>query len=233
MANKLFLNQKDRTLLLISEITKDYDWFYQLLRENKRVTEELIEELPKKQKDFIQDILPLVKQNATNEWKESTQPMLDSGENREKWLKCRLCNTPTRYIHYIVNRKTRETINVGSECVKEYAFNDKDINESRREAIEIRRLILLNESVKGINKIVENWKIDLEKYPVLIPSNLANKYLNIGLELSDLFDHFIKGKFKENTVERILHLVEKGKLEKEKFEVYINNQENNLFLAFK
>ncbi|NCT39804.1 hypothetical protein GTW56_29895 [Bacillus sp. EB93] len=85
MGNKLYLNQKDRKLLIISQITKDYDWLNKLLLENERITEGIVEGLEEKQKGFIQDILPLVRENASNEWKESNRPMLDLGENSKNW----------------------------------------------------------------------------------------------------------------------------------------------------
>lgn len=185
--------------------------------------------MEEKQKDFIQDILPLVRENASNEWKESNRPMLDLGENSKNWGKCCLCNTPNRFIHYITNRHTKEIINVGSDCVKEYAFNDRDINKSRKEAIEIRRLTLLNESAPGINKLVENWKNDLDKYPILIPKSVAREYLQLGEKLVDLYTEYLNGKVKEFIVEEIIELVHKGSFEKEKFDLYINQHENHPF----
>ncbi|NCT39940.1 hypothetical protein GTW56_29890 [Bacillus sp. EB93] len=113
--------------------------------------------------------------------------------------------------------------------MKEYAFNDRDINKSRKEAIEIRRLTLLNESVPGINKLVENWKSDLDKYPILIPKSIAREYLQLGEKLVDLYTEYLNGKVKEFIVEEIIELVHKGSFEKEKFDLYINKQENHPF----
>lgn len=230
---KLAITKKDQTVLLISEITKDYKWFYELLEKNDRITEALVESLDNDQKNFIEHMLPVILQQAILEWREKAQYPIDLGENKENWTNCSLCGQPNRYIHFIVNRLTGKEINVGSDCVKEYSFNDGNTEHQRKEARKIRRLNILNTELPGIKRTIENWLNQLENFELWIPLDLSKKYRDIGEQLKKRYEDFLEGKESENSISELKNLIEQGQKELEVFRSYSNDNRDNNFLVTK
>ncbi|KAF0993998.1 hypothetical protein [Geobacillus sp. TFV-3] len=231
MGDKLLLKSKDRNVLIFSEITKDYDWFLKLLIENEKITDSLINALTSEQQNFIKYMVPVLLKEATSEWKESSRPPIDLGEDRSRWGNCSLCNKPNRYLHFIDNRKSGKTINVGSECVKEYAFNETDIIYRRKEARKIRRLSILNDKIPGVKNIVENWKDRLDKFEILIPTPLSKNYEQLGEKLQKIYDDFLSGKGSESTIYQIYKLIQQGEDEIKEFEDYVKKERDNEFIV--
>ncbi|MGG2954881.1 hypothetical protein ABEO59_16525, partial [Geobacillus stearothermophilus] len=231
MGDKLLLKSKDRNVLIFSEITKDYDWFLRLLIENEKITDSLINSLTPKQQNFIKYMVPVLLKEATSEWKESSRPPIDLGEDRSRWGNCSLCNKSNRYLHFIDNRKSGKTINVGSECVKEYAFNETDITYRRKEARKIRRLSILNDKIPGVKNIVENWKDRLDKFEILIPTPLSKNYEQLGEKLQKIYDDFLSGKGSESTIYQIYKLIQLGENEIKEFEDYVKKERDNEFIV--
>ncbi|WP_071396627.1 hypothetical protein [Bacillus tuaregi] len=226
---KLAITKKDHTVLLLSRITQDYDWFYGLLKQNERITKDLIDSLQAKEKNFMENMFPIVLQQAILEWKEKAQLPKDLGENKEKWIQCSLCGTPNRYIHYIVNRQTRREINVGSECVKEYAFNDGNTEYQRKEARKIRRLNILNTELPGIKRIIENWLNEIEKYEIWIPYSVSYKYRQIGKVLKQNYLDFLDGKGSEDSINNFRELLSLRENEISIFKDYVDRNKRNDF----
>lgn len=230
----LAITKKDHTVLLLSQITKDYDWFYELLTQNDKLTDDIVESLHDNEKNFMENMLPVLLQQAILEWKEKNQPPKDLGENKEKWVQCSLCGTPNRYIHYIINRQSKKEINVGSECVKEYAFNDGNTEHQRKEARKIRRLNLLNRELPGIKRKIENWFDEIEKFDVWIPLSISKNYRTIGNELSKVYDNFLEGKGSEiDSIQVIKDFLSQGEKEIRKFKEYVENNRLNDFVVTK
>lgn len=230
----LAITKKNHTVLLLSQITKDFDWFYQLLIENDKITNDFVESLHDNEKNFMENMLPFLLQQAILEWKEKTQPPKDLGENKEKWVSCSLCGTPNRYIHYIINRQTKQEINVGSDCVKEYAFNDGDTENQRKEARKIRRIDLLNTEFPSIKRKVENWNDEIEKFEIWIPLSISKSYIGIGNELSKVYENFLDGRGSEgDSIKEIRELLSQGNKEIGKFKEYVDKNSNNNFVVTK
>lgn len=227
----LVVNKKERVILLKSHIIDDYMWFKKFLKTNDKITSKLIASLPEQQRNFIKYMLKELLQQAILEWKEKPIPPKDLGEDKKKWVKCTLCGTPNRFIHYILNRQNGTEMNVGSECVKEFAFNDLSTDYQRKEAKKIRRLSLLNENLPGIKQQVENWQRLKETYSIWIPDEISTKYDEIGYELRNLYDNFIDGKGKEADLDKLSTLLKQGEGEKEKFKKYEEINNSNPFIV--
>lgn len=231
---RLAIRKKDHTVLLLSEITKDYHWFYQLLTQNDKITDDIVRSLHKNEKNFIENMLPILLQQAILEWKEKNQPPTDLGEDKEKWIRCSLCGTPNRYIHYIINKQSNKEINVGSDCVKEYAFNEGNTEHQRQKARKIRRLNLLNTELPGIKRKVENWFEELEKFDVWIPLSISKNYRNIGEELIKVYNNFLEGKGSEiESIGEIKNYLNQGEQEIRKFNEYVQTNRRNDFVVTK
>lgn len=227
---KLLINKKEREILIRSSITKDFNWFYRLLIKNKKITPQFVDTLNEKEKNFFKHLLPTLLVQAILEWKEKPVPPKDLGEDRRKWTKCTLCGTPNRYMHYIINRQNAKEINIGSECVKEYAFNDISTDSQRKEATKIRRLDILNSHLPGIQTIVDNWYKHRESYEIWIPDYMAINYEKIGDELKELYKRYINGKGKESDIERLQVLLKQAESEKNCFRDYVEKNKNNPFI---
>ncbi|MCG9969648.1 hypothetical protein L9W92_16715 [Pelotomaculum terephthalicicum JT] len=118
---KLRLKNKERTLLLNSQVIEDYPWFHDLLKSNQRITEELIDSLSIDYQRFFDNMLNKVIGQATVEWEGNPQHPVDDLE--DKRTPCTLCGQPTRWVFYIFNKWNGKNINVGSECVKHFGIS--------------------------------------------------------------------------------------------------------------
>lgn len=227
---KLAITKKDHTVLLLSHISQDYGWFFKLMQQFDRITDELVHSLNEQERNFFENMLPIVLQQAILEWKEKAQLPRDLGEDKEKWIQCSLCGTPNRYIHYIVNRQTGREINVGSECVKEYAFNDGNTEYQRKEARKVRRLNVLNTELPGIKRKIDNWMIDLEKFDIWIPERISSNYKKIGKQITKIYEDFLDGKGSEKSVSILKQLLDDGQKEIEIFKEYEKQNKNKDFI---
>src|SRR5690625_2635365 len=230
----LAITKKDHTVLLYSRITKEYEWLYEMLISHDKITVDLINSLDDDKRNFMENIFSYVLRQAILEWKEKLQIPKDLGEDNDKWIQCSLCGTPNRYIHYIINKKSKRKINVGSDCVKEYAFNDKNIHNQREEARKLRRQNLLNTELPGIKRKVDNWHQEMERFNVWIPLSISRIYVQTGDELKKTFYGFLDGKGTEvETLGKIQILLAEGEREIDKFKKHVDKNRNNDFVVTK
>lgn len=102
--NRKVFTKKETSKLLHSETIKhsELPWLVELL-ENKRSFK--YSDLDTKQRQMIKEIRSDLLKNSTEEWiitkvPNSNQLTLDLGPNEQGWMKCQLCGTKNRYIHY-------------------------------------------------------------------------------------------------------------------------------------
>jgi hypothetical protein len=119
MANRL--QMRDRTLLLHSEVIKQFPEILKIIGENVKITDELISSLSHDNKNFFDNVLNQVLKQAISEWKGDPEKIEDTGPDPSKRKRCSLENNPNRYIFYIVNKLNGTSLNVGSECINDSA----------------------------------------------------------------------------------------------------------------
>lgn len=202
------LKLKERNLLLYSESTKEFPWLYELLSKNKKLTSQ---DIPiTHQNEYRNIIKPLLKQ-AGEEWKgddELLNPVEDLGDQR---IRCSLCNTPNRMIHYIKNKINGTKLNVGGDCIKQFVeFEGLQFGKTRSqlifEAQKIRRIAEINDKCNDIGNILEAWDRKIDNYEVMIPNFIREPYLALGEKIKEKYNGYLDLKYKENVIDEIVQL---------------------------
>lgn len=167
----LYIDKKQRNLLLESEISKEFPFLAALLGQHESIPRELVDNLPREQQVFFNHTLPKVLQQAQAEWY-AEDTCRDLGEIS---VHCTICNTPNRYIYYITNHHSGKTINVGSECIQKFFDNiterkgKKGFKLDREQARKIRRLDVFYKQFPGADTMLESWLQELDNLPILVP----------------------------------------------------------------
>lgn len=194
------IQAKERTLLLNSDVIKQFPSARKLLEENRDITDEFIGNLSKEQSNFFNNVLPKVLKQAINEWKGDPKQMKDMGTNPFGWMHCSLDNQPNRYIFYIINKLNGTSLNVGSECINHFwdswgsNFEGKTIAQLKRDAVRVRMLNDLNDKIPGIEKIIDSWNLPVTGCEIILPRSLEKPYLDLGKRASALFEGYLNEK---------------------------------------
>lgn len=203
------LKQKQCVLFIYSEYSKNYEAIRKvILKKGKKPkinTEDLFE-FSEEDRDLIINRFDELLDLAKLEWK--TAPSLLTDEERSI-IECQLCgHRPLKEHFKIYNTINGIELIVGSSCIKTYNFmspNGKDIKQIRREQ-EAQAALIRNENkikefdpniievmkryrdlnkqniflTKNLDKLVENYKSDYQKYDKLIrkKSGLNDKDLH-------------------------------------------------------
>lgn len=199
------VKKKQRNLLLKSEVTKDYPWLCELLVANESFG---VERVSAELKDEFASIVPFIIKQGSEEWKGNEDvlfPVEDMGEARKR---CALCGTKNRYIHYIKNRLNGNTLNVGKDCVEEFADidflqNGKSKAELYKNARKIRRMSEINKKINGIDLLIESWDRVPNRYDIIIPNSIEKPFLECGILTKKYYDGFLNEKYSESIFKKI------------------------------
>ncbi|MFD0587719.1 hypothetical protein ACFQZE_06870 [Paenibacillus sp. GCM10027627] len=195
--NKVVVTRKQRNLLVNSTVTLDYPWFLQMLSEQKKIK---TEDIPEEHKSDFRNVVPFIIKLSGDEWKyneEHLRPYEDMGTDARNHKHCSLCNQRNRYIFYIKNRLNNKTLNVGSDCIKEFADFDNlgfgmTLSQLKTNASKVRRLSEANAHIDGIDKLIANWDFKLDSFSVLIPNYIRKPYLELGIAIKKEYENFLK-----------------------------------------
>ncbi|MGR6020555.1 hypothetical protein ACT7CU_29305 [Bacillus paranthracis] len=122
-----------------------------------------------------------------------------------------MCKQKNKLIFHIKNQFNGMKMNVGSKCIT--AFHSLEYPsgltkaEVMRRAHRQSRIQSLTLKFPGIEKIVSSWESELEKYHVLIPEFLENKYLDIGSELKEIYNNYLKRRVGKADIKKISKLL--------------------------
>ncbi|MCL6479885.1 MAG: hypothetical protein K6T65_16055 [Peptococcaceae bacterium] len=220
---------KERTLLLYSEVIKQFPEIHRLLEENEDITDEFVCKLPEEQRNFFDNILPVVLKQAASEWRGNPKRLMeDMGPNEDDWLHCSLDNQPNRYIFYIENILNGTTLNVGSECVKHFwdgSLKGKSVAQLKREATRLKRLNDLNDKIPGIARTIESWGSIIQEALVIIPNSLEKPYLDLGRKAKDMLESYLSSKFEVDYFNEFRQILEKRHVFANQINEYIKNNQ--------
>ena len=211
MAN--LISMKERTLLIHSEIIKEYPDILEILEQNKNITRDLANSLPDKQKIFIFTLLNQIVKQAINEWKSDPKQVEDRGKDSSNWKRCSLDNQPNRYIFFIINKLNQTVLNIGSECIKEFwyswkdYFNGKNITQLKQDATRFRLLNELNNKIPGITRTIDQWNNFTENYEIILPKSIEKPYKELGLKASRLYQEYLDEKVDLSCVAQIVDIL--------------------------
>jgi hypothetical protein len=228
----LWLVNKERTLLLNSQVTEEYPWFYEFLESNPKITVEIVDALPPDKKDFCENIVPKIKLQATEEWKGNPDhPVDDLGEDR---IPCSLCGQPNKWIFYIVNQLNNKELNVGSDCVTHFGIDTGrpgfTVDQLVKGATRIRLLNKLNKRFSGIDAIVAGWDRALNTYPIIIPLSLEKPYQELGDKVKKLYEEYLSGMSDEEEFSELDLLLKTRQEIVQKIDTYVKENVSDKFI---
>ncbi|WP_405168535.1 hypothetical protein [Paenibacillus sp. FSL H3-0286] len=229
------VKKKQRNLLLKSEVTKDYPWLNTLLLANEKFGVELV---PDELKEEFINIVPFIIKQGSEEWKgneDVLHPIEDMGHARKR---CALCGTKNRYIHYIKNRLNGNTLNVGKDCVEEFADidflqNGKSRTELYKNARRIRKMSEINKKFNGIDLIIESWARIPARYDVIIPNSIEQPYFECGNLAKKYYDGYLDEKYSESIFKKIDVLLKQYYSFIQKMDDYQTSMINDKFVVTK
>lgn len=183
---------RERKLLMFSKIIEDYPQLMELLETKSDMDESELETLPYEMQLFFKNnIYKKVLKQAVAEWTADTQHPIDILDDDKK-IRCQLCNHKIKYVCYIVNKLNNKRLEIGTECVKHFGMElDVPIEKLFKERIRTKRLEELNRFIPNIEMILDNWKSEIDGFPILIPLSIKNPYFKLGDEANKLFEDYL------------------------------------------
>jgi len=205
------INKKQANLLRKSQIILDYPWLHKLLLEHGKLS---LHDIPDEFKNEFQHIVPYIIKQCREEWKKNKDVEIPVEDLLDDRRPCGLCGTPNRFIFYIENRLNGNTLNVGSECVKEFLDIDRlceglSVDQLKREAAKIRRRKIINGAFPGIDRLISAWEEEVNKFRVVIPHHLSSDYLQDGNTLSNIYEQYLNEHMGEEAFPAIEALLQK------------------------
>lgn len=225
MANRL--QMRDRTLLLHSEVIKQFPEILQIIEENVKITDELISNLTEDKKNFFDNILNQVLKQAISEWKGDPEKIEDTGPDPSKRKRCSLENNPNRYIFYINNKLNGTSLNVGSECINHFwgswgsNFEGKTMAQLKRDAGRLRLLSDLNDKIPGIGRIIDRWNLPVSDCEIILPRSLEKPYLDLGKQASIIFENYLCEKEHGDYENQLRNILEQRNILVSEIEEYV------------
>lgn len=233
------VKMKERTLLIHSEVIRQYPDILELLEQNKNITKEFISGLPERQKNFFENMLFPTLKIAIDEWEGDPKRVQDKGSDPSKWMRCSLDNVKNRHIFYIENKINKTSLNVGSECIKhfwdswKYDYKGKNITQLKKEATRNRLLSDLNDVITGIHRIISEWNNIIDNCEIIIPNRIEKPYLELGNKASKILEDYLEEKIDINCSEQLKEILEKQKKLINQIDSYISMNINKKFIATK
>ncbi|QWU14345.1 hypothetical protein SAMN04487895_101648 [Paenibacillus sophorae] len=233
--SELKISKKQRNLLLNSAVTQEFPWLFQLLKKNtKLIASDVGDEY---HSDFI-NVAPFIIKQAGEEWKGNEDllyPVEDLGDKR---IRCALCGTPNRLIHYIKNKVNGITLNVGSDCINEFVdFEGLQYGKTRSqlvsEARKVKRMGDVNKHFNGIDNIIETWERKLDSYDILIPNSIRIPYLQLRDQIKEKYEGFLNLKYNDSTFEVIGKMFKRYHGFVEEMNQFETTHKNSKFVATK
>lgn len=172
--------------------SEEFEDLYSFLRKNEKIRHEDIKKVPqlKNLNAYIDELL----KECQLEWvPDRSQPVKDLGENYHLLSRCcELCGKrPIRYENTIVNQVNLKRIVVGTECVKEFSDETQlRIQNSRKAA----KRLYLEKKIPGLRLYIEYGREYPRSLDMIIPLELEEKWLELHLEISQDYQHFLDEK---------------------------------------
>ncbi|OKL37011.1 hypothetical protein [Domibacillus mangrovi] len=239
--SKNVFTKKERNKLLFSETLKrsNLPWLVEILN-NKNTPK--YTDLNAEQRQTLSELRSELLNNSIDEWIITKAPgtkhlTLNLGPKEQEWMKCQLCGTKNRYIHFIKNKFTEITINVGSDCIEEFGEIGRAAQKDKRRLIsnqnKNRRLVKLLEIIPDARSRVEKWDGFLNEIDIILPSRIEEAYKKLGIKAEKLFKSILNKNQSEKEVQALKKVFQEQIEYKEKILKYVNVNKNRTFVMTK
>lgn len=220
IAREILKNRKNRSILAYSETSKEYNFLYKLVNDYidspAEKIDEVLNDLPEEEIIIINDMLSGILNLCREEWKgdESYLNPIEIIIDEDKRIPCSLCDYPkTKEVYYIKNKISKRKMNVGSTCIEEFAnislAEGKTKKQLKQEAEKNSQLKILILEFPGIEKKIETWFDDLNKFDILIPYEFERPYTDLGTRLKNIYNDFIDKKVEKEVFTEIADILMK------------------------
>ena len=109
---QLLVNRTQRNLLIKSEVTKSYEFLYNILLENEVVDYDSLHINNEYIKFFSSETFYILLKNAISEWVTYNK----NAQKMNERIRCELCGYPIFYACTILNIKNANILRVGRSC---------------------------------------------------------------------------------------------------------------------
>lgn len=236
MSKKIFTKKEVNKLLFSETIKKsEVPWLVDLLNPETALNKS---DLSHEQLQIINEIRSELLNNSSDEWVISKGPdgklILDMGEDTGKWHKCQLCGTKNRYIHYIKNKYSDDTINIGSDCIEEFGDLGKVANKNKRSLVSAqlknRRLVGLLGKIPNAKSRIEIWNVFLKSLEIILPMKLEEPYIKLGEKAEKLFKRILSKNKNEQEIEQLKKVFIKQDKYKEQILKHVDLNKDKSFI---
>lgn len=228
----LLVKKAQRVIILKSETIKDYPVLAKFLKTSPNHFAEEIHLLDQDvQSFFCQYNIEDIAKQASAEWKEDKEIPITQNESKEK-KHCEFCGQRIKQLYHIVNVKTKEKLQVGSECIYRFGVKYEDLEKQKKLKKEISRKAILNENFPDIEYKLANWGGVFESLYKFTLLTYEDEYNNIGTQIKVLQNKFIftdsltKAK-QSNILNEISDLFKKSDILKKEIKKYNDENLNN------
>jgi hypothetical protein len=221
------LSNQQRILLEHSEVVKKYPFIQKVILERIELTEKNHTKFSKEEQQTITN-LPEILRIAELEWDGNSVPeiILDGDER----IKCSLCGTDNKLIFYIENRYNHTKLNVGSSCITHFTIMENqglNIKTIIKEAEKQRKIMMVDKKFPGIRNRLIYWSRELDKFEILIPNRIANRYYTLGQNAEELFNKAIKSKNQDPNLDEFYTIFDKADRELINIADYVKKHKND------
>ncbi len=236
MAKRVML-QKEIVLLKKSKVLEDHPILKKFINASPSILDTDMEQLDEQERTFFRDIYPLVVISAAKEWKQDKTRPIEIVDTSKENRVCELCHHPRlKVVCYIVNTHSKESLQVGSECVKHFNMVDEvSINEQIARNKKLKNMEEINSRIHGIRQTVNSWRKYIDNLPILIPNSLRTPYQALGEKIEEQYEIFISlDPFNAHEKEKLIksikdHLQEANRIKKE-ISQYVESNHDNKFV---
>ena len=231
------VTEKERNLILNSDILKDYPKFKEFLENTPTLDDSEIGILDEDMRNFfIGGIFNAVKGKAPKEWEVDKSKTLENDEEEPK--NCQICNHPIKNLYYIKNKMNGKYMVVGSICVNHFGILDKnELDKLLKERAIIKRREEINKAINNIEKTFRELELFIEKSPIIIKNKIIKQFMFLKNEASSLHKKYIESDLenheKNEIINKIKEILSKIKVEEDNINEYIDKNKNNKFVATK
>lgn len=191
------LLQKECALLSKSEITKNYPIVSQFIKETPNLKWENLDQLETKARLFFEDVdnIKDIILIAKNEWEQDKRRKPEE-VNRSLHKKCQLCgHAPIMTVCYINNIKTKESLEVGSECVNHFHLIDEaDLKEQLKNVRKFSRRQELQKSIPDLHSKIQTWNKFIDSLPKYTTQEWEKRYIELGQLIRSRYDKYLSQK---------------------------------------
>lgn len=231
--SKLLIYDADYPLVFESSIINKYPNIKEILKNyrNKKLYQDDINIFDiETQKDLQQ--LKQIRDFAHQEWIALPKYRI---ANPQENIRCSKCNRKIKYICYIQNTVTGQEVIIGRECKNYFSelFKNIDINQLHKREEKLIRSRYLNDMFGNIEEIVNNWFVEINNQPIVLPTYIDNEYRIAGSTLRTLYKNCIERKFTEDDLRKIEEILIQRQYMLNKINNYVMGNINNKWVATK